>query len=152
MVTSVENDANSSLRQRFDPRIELYRISAPLDQILHLTGSLPCLYYTLDVEKSIVELGDDLKFVRVKRSFYSVSGQIFQLVSHRSRRHSSGNDENLEGQKLFGIGRYDLETWYDREMVVETVFVSEWMETIRTDVGLSFVFCPAKYETRKTFD
>ena len=36
-----------------------------------------------------------------------------------------------------------------QEMILETVFFCKWMEAVWTDEGLSFVFCPAKYETRK---
>jgi len=50
---------------------------------------------------------------------------------------------------LYGLGW--MPTAF-REMILETVFVSEWMEAVWTDVGLTFALCPAKYETRKTFD
>ena len=47
---------------------------------------------------------------------------------------------------LYGLGW--MPTAF-RELILETVFVSEWMEAVWTDKSLSFVFCPVTYETRR---
>ena len=62
---------------------------------IDLSGSLSCLHYTLDVEQRVVGFGDHLKLVVVKRSFYTVTAQIFQLVSHGLRGHSTADDETF---------------------------------------------------------
>jgi len=45
--------------------------------------SLPRFYYTFHVKQCVVEFRNELKLVGVKRSFYIVTGKIFQLVRQR---------------------------------------------------------------------
>ena len=39
-----------------------------------------------------------------------------------------------------------------REDDLETMLVTEWMQAVRTNKGLSIKMCPVTYETRKTCD
>jgi len=67
-------------------------ITTPLNEVLDFAGSLPRFHYALDGEQCIVGFGDTLKFVAVKRSFYSITSQVFLLVRDGCCWHSSVDD------------------------------------------------------------
>jgi len=78
-----------------DPRVELVRISAPLDEILDLACWPPRFQYTFYHEQRVVGFHDKLEFIGVERAFYILATLVSQSIRHRHRGHLRAHEKRL---------------------------------------------------------
>jgi len=78
-----------------DPRVELVRISSPLDEILDLARPPPRFQYTLYHEQRVIGFHDKLEFVGVECAFYVLATQVGQSVCHWHRGHLRAHEKRL---------------------------------------------------------